>query len=305
MNRRQFIQSTAAAVMIQAFDNGTAHALTAPEPQANFHFSVMLWTLEKKAPKTPDTVPFDRCMEMVHEAGYEGIELTHEFWSWSPDDIRRIMAKMRSFGMVFDALDGGKKQLADPAATEAILAQVNKAIAVMKDLECSQMILTSGNRVEGVSPEAQRTAIVENLKRATDLVAKNNIRIALEPIDHLEKKNAYLDSVADGFEIAKAVGNPNLKVLYDFYHEQRAAGNLLQKLEENIDLVGLVHIADVPGRHEPGTGEIDYANIYRKLAELNYNKFIAMEFFPTEDPVATLKKSRMDALQIEKSVRGA
>jgi len=302
MNRRQFIQSAAGAAMVQAFDKGIGQGASASGQQAGFHFSVMLWTLEKKAPKTPDTVPFDHCMEMVHEAGYQGIELTHEFWKWSPEDIRRIMAKMRSLGMVFDALDGGKKDLADPNATDAILAQVNKAIPVMKDLECPQMILTSGKDIEGLSPEAERAAIVENLKRASDLVAKHDIQIALEPIDRLEKRNAYLNSVADGFEIVKAVGSPNLKVLYDFYHEQRAAGNLLQKLEDNIDLVGLVHIADVPGRHQPGTGEIDYANIYRKLAELNYKKFIAMEFFPTEDPVATLKKSRLDALQIEKSV---
>ena len=61
----------------------------------------------------------------------------------------------------------------------------------------------------------------------------------------------------------------------------------------------------MPGRHEPGTGEIDYTNIYKKLAELKYNKFIAMEFYPTGDPVAALKKARLDALQVQASVTGA
>jgi hydroxypyruvate isomerase len=82
-------------------------------------------------------------------------------------------------------------------------------------------------------------------------------------------------------------------VLYDIYHEQRSYGNLIEKLERNIDLVGLIHIADVPGRHEPGTGEIDYANIYRKLAELGYNKFMAMEYYPTQDPTESLRASRL------------
>jgi hydroxypyruvate isomerase len=80
--------------------------------------------------------------------------------------------------------------------------------------------------------------------------------------------------------------------------EERA---LIEKLEGNIDLIGLVHIADVPGRHEPGTGEIDYMNIYRKLAELKYDKFIAMEFYPTQDPVATLTAARLNALQAFRS----
>jgi len=86
-----------------------------------------------------------------------------------------------------------------------------------------------------------------------------------------------------------------VKVLYDFYHEQRGGGNLIEKLEANIDWVGLVHIADVPGRNEPGTGEIDYTNIYRSLGKLNYNRVIGMEYTPTTDPVASLRKARVDA----------
>jgi hydroxypyruvate isomerase len=105
----------------------------------------------------------------------------------------------------------------------------------------------------------------------------------------------YLTSVSEGFEIVRAVGSPMVKVLYDFYHEQRANGNLLEKLEQNIDWVGLVHIADVPGRHEPGTGEVNYATIYKKLGELKYDKFITMEFYPSRDPVLTLANARLEA----------
>jgi hydroxypyruvate isomerase len=145
--------------------------------------------------------------------------------------------------------------------------------------------------------EVQHAACIENLKRAADLAAANHVQIVIEPIDPLENPSMYLTTVSEGFEIVRAVGSPQVRVLYDFYHEQRAYGNLIEKLEQNIDLVGLVHIADVPGRHEPGTGEIDYTNIYRKLGQLKYNKFIAMEFYPTQDPVATLRKARLDAQQ--------
>jgi len=93
------------------------------------------------------------------------------------------------------------------------------------------------------------------------------------------------------------VNAPNVRVLYDFYHEQRGFGNLIEKLEKNIDRVGLIHVADVPGRHEPGTGEIDYPVIYRKLAELHYDRWIAMEYYPTGEPVASLKQARVSALE--------
>jgi hydroxypyruvate isomerase len=73
-------------------------------------------------------------------------------------------------------------------------------------------------------------------------------------------------------------------------------GNLIEKLEKNIDIIGLIHVADVPGRHEPGTGEINYENIYRKLVELKYRKMVAMEFYPMGDPVAGLKAARSAAL---------
>ncbi len=103
--------------------------------------------------------------------------------------------------------------------------------------------------------------------------------------------------MTEGFEIVKAVGSPHMKELYDLYHEQRTHGNLIEKLEKNIDEVGLIHIADVPGAHEPGTGEVTYDNVYRKLSQLHYKGVIAMEFYPTGDVVQTLKKAREQVLQ--------
>jgi hydroxypyruvate isomerase len=90
----------------------------------------------------------------------------------------------------------------------------------------------------------------------------------------------------------RAVNHPQVQFLYDIYHEQMSFGQLIEKLEKNMDVIGLIHIADVPGRHEPGTGEINYANIYRKLAQLNYRKITAMEFKPNGDPVAALRAAR-------------
>jgi hydroxypyruvate isomerase len=104
--------------------------------------------------------------------------------------------------------------------------------------------------------------------------------------------------VARGFEIIKAVNHPQVQFCYDLFHEQIAEGNLIEKLERNMPLVGLIHVADVPGRHKPGTGEINYASIFRKLVELKYNRVVAMEFLPLADPVEELRAARKMALGV-------
>lgn len=261
--------------------------LHAREPVAKgVRFSFMLWALEIKA-------PFDRCVEIVAEAGYQGIELTGEFQKWSPEERRRVMARIRSLGLVVDSMSGVRAGFAVAEETEVFREQFVEHLRYAKELECPQVILLSGKRVAGAM--GQRETAVENLKRAAEIAAKEGVEIVIEPIDLIENPPIYLASVRDGFEIARAVNMPQVKVLYDFYHEQRSFGNLIEKLEKNVDMVGLVHVADVPGRHEAGTGEIDYTTIYRKLAELKYNRWIAMEYYPTEEPVASLKKTKADA----------
>jgi hydroxypyruvate isomerase len=287
MNRREFHQSLAGLAALHIF--GDSQLSSAPSHSPS-RFSVMLWTLDHKT-------PFDQCLEAVAAAGYQGVQLVNEYRAWSQQDTRRTRARMHSLGLICDTMSGIKTGFADPRATSTLLEEFNALIPIAQELECPQIILLSGPRINGMSHDVQYKASVDNLQRVADLAAKHNLRIVIEPIDPLENPTIWLTSVTDGFQIVRAAALPNLKVLYDFYHEQRAAGNLIDKLENNIDLVGLVHIADVPGRHEPGTGEIDYGNIYRKLAALHYDRFIAMEYYPTEDPTASLRKSRLYALQ--------
>jgi hydroxypyruvate isomerase len=291
MNRREFHQSLAGLAACSLLQGTTLRAMPAP---ARFRFSVMLWTLDSKT-------PVDQCMEIVATAGYQGVQLVNEYRKWSPADMQRMKGRMDSLGLICDTMSGLKTGFADPSATDALLAEFTALIPIAKELDCPQIILLSGPQIQGLTREAQYAACVENLKRVADMAAKHDLRIVIEPIDPLENPTIWLTSVTDGFRIVREANRPNLKVLYDFYHEQRAAGNLIEKLENNINWVGLVHIADVPGRHEPGTGEIDYGNIYRKLAALKYDHIIAMEYYPTEDPVASLRKSRLYALEAAQS----
>ena len=287
MNRRAFGQLIAATALEATLLSAEAQVATPSTTMPRF--SCEIGTL-----KLPS---YDRCIEVVAEAGYQGVELTGYFQKWTPEEQRRLMAKMRSLGVMIDMLSGLQASFAIPGQTEEFVTRVTEHCHVANGLGCPQINIKSGKRLEGVDPQAQLTAAVDNLKRASDVAAQNGINIVIEPIDLIENPTIFLTSVKDGFEIVRAVNRPNVKVLYDFYHEQRAGGNLIEKLEKNIEWVGLVHVADVPGRHEPGTGEINYTNIYRSLGKLHYNRFIGMEYAPTTDPVASLRKSRMEAQQ--------
>jgi hydroxypyruvate isomerase len=294
MRRRDFARllagATLGSVVLPAFP---ALAATT-ETQPPFRFSVMLWTIYRK-------LPFEQRLEKVAEAGYHAVELVDEYKNWSPEEFRRASAKLRSLGIVVDAMAGVWTGIANPQAQEKFLADLTRLVPIAEQLECPGIIILSGDRVEGLSREAHHQSCIESLKRAAEIADKRNLTLLLENIDQEENPKYYLTSVAEGFEIIRQVNHPRVKFLYDFYHEQISEGNLIEKLEKNIEQVGLIHVADVPGRHEPGTGEINYASIYRKLAQLNYRGYVAMEFEPAGDPAASLRTAREEAIR---AVRG-
>ncbi len=295
MNRRTFSKSLAGAA-VGAAALGTARNLAASQDEspAPYKISVMLWTVFKD-------LPFEQRLEKVSEAGYKNVELVGEYHNWSALDFNRANAKRKQLGINFDTTAGLKHGVGNPNDREAMLADVRNELPIMEKIDCPAVIIMSGNVVPGMPRETQHQSCIEGLKRAAGLIEGKQIngqpvRLLLENIDPEENKKYYLTSVAEGFEIMRAVNHPQVQFLYDFFHEQIAEGNLIEKLQKNIQYTGLVHIADVPGRHEPGTGEINYENIYRKLAELKYDRIVAMEFMPTGDPVAKLRTAREQAL---------
>jgi hydroxypyruvate isomerase len=250
----------------------------------------MLWTVF-------GDLPFEERLAKVAEAGYSNVELVGEYSKWSPDDFVRANAARKRLGIQFDSTAGLPHGIADPAARDAFLAELGQALKPMETLSCPAMIVLSGNVVPGMSRETQHQCSIETLKRAASLVEGRQIdgqpvRLLLECI-HLEENPKYfLTSANEAIEIVRAVNHPQVQFLYDIFHEQMTAGNLIEKLDKHIDVIGLIHIADVPGRHQPGSGEINYVNIFRKLAALHYRHTVAMEFEPLGDPVAALREAK-------------
>lgn len=257
--------------------------------------SIMLWTLGRK-------LALEVALDTVAKAGYSAVELLSDYKTWDKDRVKAFKVKLSQANIVVDSMVTGGQGIANPELTSQLIDSVKASIPFAKEFGCSQLILTPNSLVPGQSQETKRQVIIEALKRISDATAKDNIEVLLEPIDLLERKDSSVTSVAEGFEIVRAVARPNVKALYDFYHEQRGTGNLLEKLDGNLDLIGLVHVADVPKRTEPGTGEMNYPALYRKLAQLKYNRYIAMEFFPTGDTVTILKQAKAEVERAYASV---
>ena len=284
LSRRSFVGMSAAALAARSFGQ-------AQPGVASAQFSIMMWTLKKFG-------TFEENLDKVALAGFHHVELVGEFKTWSDEDYKRILARMDTLKLSVDATSGVTAGFADPGGGDAFLAGLNGIIPAAQRLQCKQIILLSGKVIAGAPAGAQHAASIEALKRAADVLSKANLVAVIEPIDRLENPTIYLDGVSEAFEIAKAVGSPNVRVLYDVYHEQRQFGNLIEKFQAHIDQVGLIHIADVPGRHEPGTGEINYQNVYRQLRQLDYRGTIAMEFYPTGEVVESLRRARDQAREI-------
>jgi hydroxypyruvate isomerase len=298
MNRRDFGRSVAGmAAGVAAGSLASAMPVPLPADATDssagavpFKLSVMMWTVFRGE-------PFAQRLDKVAQTGYRNVELVDEFKGWTKEEFAAARKKKHELGFEFDSTAGVWHTLADAKDRDAFLQSVRDFLPTLHELECTRLILQTGNKVPGLSPVEMRANCIETLKRGGDLAAQNGIELLVENIDPEENPKYFLTSSAEGFEIIRAVGNPHVKFLYDFFHEQIAEGNLIEKLEKNIDLIELVHIADVPGRHEPGTGEIYYPNIYRKLADLGYDRYVAMEFLPVGEPIEKLRAAREMALK--------
>ena len=307
MNRRVFAQSLATAAFAATAPKLHATGIAGLEPgpapaMPPFALTVMLWTVFTD-------LPFEERLAKVVESGYNKVELVGEYnsKSWTPADYVKANAAAKRLGIEFDATAGLHNGASNPETRDAFLAELQQALKPMETLSCPAMIVLSGNVVPGMAPEVQHQASIETLKRAAALVEGKSIngqpvRLLLECI-HLEENPKYfLTRATEAIEIVRAVNHPQVQFLYDIYHEQMTEGDLISKLDKHIDVIGLIHIADVPGRHQPGSGEINYGNIYKKLAQLNYRHNVAMEFEPTGDQVAALRAAKAQVLQAVASV---
>ncbi len=227
-------------------------------------------------------------LERIDALAATGIR-AFEFWRWQTKDLAGISARRERYGLEVAAFIGGSG-LTDPARRSDFVRDIEASLAVAQKLDCSRLIVTSGNAMPGMARETQHENIVNCLLDAAPLAESARITLLLEPLNVLvDHPGNFLTTSAEALAIIREVGSPAVKLLYDIYHQQISEGNLTATIRANIGAIGHFHCADVPGRHEPGTGEINYVNILGQIAALGYQGYVGLEYFPLAPPLETLR----------------
>ena len=242
---------------------------------------------------------FSVCIEMV----FNGLDLLErpaavaaaglpavEFWGWKQKDMDALKGACDAAGIrIAGFLVQTDSALVNPETTSAWIEDAKASIREAKRLGVPSLIVTTGQEIPDLPREAQHAAVVAGLKGLAPFAEDQGVTLVLEPLNILvNHKGYYLSTSDEGFEILDEVGSPRVKLLFDIYHQQITEGNLTDRITANVSKIGHFHVADVPGRHEPGTGEINYANLFARMAELPYEGFVGLEFSPTGDPAAAL-----------------
>jgi hydroxypyruvate isomerase len=178
---------------------------------------------------------------------------------------------------------------------------VERAIEYAAALGCKQINCLSGITPPGVTASRARGTFVSNLKHAAPRLAAHGVKLLIEPINTYDIPGFFLTTTADALAILDEAGEQNLFLQYDAYHMQMMEGNLANTIAKNLHRIAHIQIADVPGRHEPGTGEINYHFLLRRIDEMGYSGWIGCEYKPlttTEKGLAWMTSSERESARI-------
>ncbi len=224
----------------------------------------------------PGNKPEDK-LEAVANWGLSAYE-----WLHPKGDFKAIRSKADALGLELSCIVGvgaiAPKQMVDETDHDRLEKQFRERIEVAKQLNCKRLIGLTGNERKDVSREKQKENVIKCLKRLAPIAEENQVSIVVEALNPLvDHKGYFLCRTDDTMEILKEVNSPNVLMLFDIYHQQITEGNVIRNLTENINRIGHIHVADNPGRKEPGTGELNYHNIFKAIAQTDYKGFVSLE----------------------------
>ena len=252
-------------------------------------------------------LPVEERIAKIAEAGFDVVEFWHPEGTWDGNDIRfeaKDAASMkkacRQNGVTISdfalhAWDGSIGGC--PVRTEdheMYWEQIRKMLAFAREIGCNKGITLSGVADPALSKKQMRENLERAFARAAEIAEKEDFTLLVEPLNTLvDHPGYYLDSTKEAAEIVRAIKSTNLKILYDVYHMQIMEGRLIDTIEKNIDIIGHLHSAGVPGRAELFDTEVNYPVILRKLEDLGYKGNFGLEYFPKmADHNESLKRIR-------------
>lgn len=230
------------------------------------------------------------------QAGFRGVECQFPY-DYDKNVLRQKLAE-HQLTQVLHNLPAGNWEAGERgiACHEDRIAEfeagVDKAIDYATALGCKQVNCLAGIRRSGRDPNDARETFIRNLQFAAARLKAAGIKLLIEPINTRDIPGFFLNNTAQAVAIIKAVGSDNLFVQYDIYHMQIMEGDLARTIEKHLRLIPHMQLADTPGRHEPGTGEINYAFLLDFIDRIRYQGWIGCEYNPAGKTVDGLGWAR-------------
>jgi len=222
--------------------------------------------------------------EKAKSAGFKGVEYLFPY-DFPVEVLAEALQKNDLTQVLFNLPAGvwaaGDRGIACiPGREEEFRSGVDKAIAYAKALNCTQLNCLAGKVPEGVSSSEAHQVFAGNIRYAADKLQAENIRLLIEMVNIIDVPGFFLNTSAQALSILEEVNHPNIKIQYDIYHMQIMEGDLARTIKANIDNIQHMQLADNPGRHEPGTGEINYPFLFDFIDQLPYEGWIGCEYIP-------------------------
>ena len=294
INRRVFLASSAAAPLasdslLKAAPVGAAS--TPPPYTLSINIEIMF----------PAQMPKAERIQRVADQGFKA----YSFWSASEADQDAMLKVQQQNGMKCASISGtgtagSSTGLTRTGQDKAYLDEVTARAKIAAKFGGAQPIIFVGRQQADLPWETQRAQVVSGLRKAGDIAKEFGVQLVMEPLSTTGTQiRMALDTAAVAFPVIDEVAHPNVKICFDMYHLQLMEGNIATHLKQGLSKgwIGLVQIGEVPGRHEPGTGEIDFGYIFRVLREANYQGYVDTEMGTTTTPEAAMQLTRKMSLE--------
>ncbi|WP_148864605.1 hydroxypyruvate isomerase [Marinobacter fonticola] len=225
--------------------------------------------------------------------GFLGVEYLFPY-AWSARVLRERLTDNGLTQVLFNLppgdWDAGERGIAClPDRTREFEAGLDQALAYAEALACRQINCLAGLPPDELPQQAAWDTLVANLGLAARKLAPQGITLMVEAINSRVDMPGYvLDTAEKVLEAIDATGEANIRLQYDIYHMQIMSGDVIRTLERHLDRIGHIQFADNPGRHEPGTGEINFDFVFKALDRMGYSGWVSAEYHPTGPTSKTL-----------------
>ncbi len=231
-------------------------------------------------------------MQPAKEAGFEAVEYLFVY----DMDLERMKGEAERLGLgwsvvniaVGEGIKQGPLVAAAPGKEAAFLENLAAAKKYCTALKPEGLVVPAYTPPDGVSKAQALPPFISNMRIAAEEMAEIGVPVIIEALNPEIRPNSLLTTTAEVLDVVDAVDHPNLGIEYDAYHMYSTEGNMAAHVEANLALIGNIQIADVPGRAEPGTGDVDYDGFLGALDAMGYDKYVALEYTPSGDTVETL-----------------